>query len=280
PNLSNTDSVEYQDYLTYTHKKHTIKGGIQFDYEKVGTLNKSNFNGAYSFTSIDQYSAALQASMDPSAPQCNPSQFDPRNLAANPCATQFTITMSTVNNPELDYKMWRGSWFIMDDFRMRPNLTFSYGLRHEFQGHVGDKLNFAPRLGIAYSPTRKTVIRAGAGIFFDRLSDGNYLNTIRFPMGGGVDQNFIIRNPIFIPGINVSSLADLSRLVGGGTVLRGNQNTYLLEPNLKEPYSINGSISIERQLPKSFVGSFTYFQDRGIHQFRTRNINAPRPLNL
>src|SRR5262245_64411371 len=95
--------------------------------------------------------------------------------------------------------MFRGSWFIMDDFRMRPNLTLSYGLRHEFQSHLVDKLNFAPRFGLAWSPfkDRKTMIRGGAGLFFDRLNGGNYANTIRF--NGDTQESFTIRNAVFDP---------------------------------------------------------------------------------
>src|SRR5262245_30783333 len=163
--------------------------------------------------------------------------------------------------------MFRGSWFIMDDFRMRPNLTLSYGLRHEFQSHLVDKLNFAPRAGVAWLPfkSRKTVIRAGAGIFFDRLSNGNYENAIRF--NGVTQQSFTLRPAIFDPD---------NLPIGGQQVSSRGRTTQILDPNLKAPYSFNVSVSVEQQLPKGLVGSLTYFQDRGIHQFRRRNINASR----
>jgi hypothetical protein len=266
PNLSDSDSFEYQDYLTVTLKKHTVKGGIQFEVEKNHDLNGGNFNGTYTFSSIAQYAAALRALSDPSAPQCDPAKpVDPNNPIANPCATQFTYNSG---NTLLDYNMFRGSWFIMDDFRMRPNLTFSYGLRHEFQSHLVDKLNFAPRFGVAWLPfkSRKTVIRAGAGIFYDRLSDGNFENTQRY--NGETQQSFTIRGAFFDPD---------NPPIGGQqqASLRG-RTTYQLDPNLKAPYSINTSVSVEQQLPKGLVGSLTYFRDQGIHQFRTRNINASR----
>src|SRR5262245_15300566 len=273
PNLSDNDSVEYQDYLTVTLKKHTVKGGIQFEFEKIHDLNGGNFSGTYTFSSLAQYGAALLALRDPSAPQCDPTRpVDPNKPTANPCATQFSINKG---NTLLDYNMFRGSWFILDDFRMKPNLTLSYGLRHEFQTHLVDKLNFAPRLGVAWLPfkSRKTVIRAGAGIFFDRLSDGNYENTIRF--NGVTQQSFTIRNAIFDPNIDPNNLPP--GIQQGSS--RG-RTTRKLDPNLRAPYSLNVSVSVEQQLPKGLVGSITYFQDRGIHQFRTRNINASRLIQI
>ena len=47
---------------------------------------------------------------------------------------------------------------------------FSAGLRYDWQNFFHDHNNFAPRLSFAYSPgkTPKTVIRGGAGVFYDR----------------------------------------------------------------------------------------------------------------
>src|SRR5262245_20502960 len=85
PNISDNDSVEYQDYLTVTLKKHTIKGGIQFEFEKIHDLSGGNFNGTYTFSSLAQYGAVLRALGDPSLTQCDPTRpVDPNNPAGNP----------------------------------------------------------------------------------------------------------------------------------------------------------------------------------------------------
>ena len=61
-------------------------------------------------------------------------------------------------------------FFFQDEWHLRPNLTFSVGLRWEEETIVRDLNNFGPRLAVAYDPFKsgKTVIRLGAGIFYNR----------------------------------------------------------------------------------------------------------------
>jgi outer membrane receptor protein involved in Fe transport len=71
----------------------------------------------------------------------------------------------------LNHAYW--GFFAQDQFRVTPKLTFNYGLRWDFETGLGNTINsdfrgFQPRIGFAYSPDSKTVIRAGFGTFFDR----------------------------------------------------------------------------------------------------------------
>ncbi len=254
PNFTQTTQIEYQDYLTYTTKgaKHTIKGGVQFDRESFEDISGSNFNGTFTFSSLDQYRLAL---VDPTLPAAR--------------ATQFTINQG---NQNLNYSMFRGSWFVGDDWRIQPRLTVSFGLRHEFQTQLQDKINFAPRFGIAWSPFKsgKTTIRTGGGIFFERLRSNSVENALRNGGGGALQQSFLVRNAIF-----AATAAEALQL--NAAQLTSSQSTTLrpLDPNLKAPYDINSSVSVEQQLPKGLIASVTYQFTRGINQFRTRNINAP-----
>jgi outer membrane receptor protein involved in Fe transport len=74
-----------------------------------------------------------------------------------------------------DYKLTHGYWgfFAQDQWRITPKLTFNYGLRWDFESGLGNIINtdytaFQPRVGLAWSPDRKTVVRAGFGMFSDR----------------------------------------------------------------------------------------------------------------
>ena len=73
------------------------------------------------------------------------------------------------------YQLNHGYWgfFAQDQWRITPKLTLNYGLRWDFESGLGSVIDsyygaWQPRVGLAWSPNSKTVIRAGAGSFYDR----------------------------------------------------------------------------------------------------------------
>lgn len=73
------------------------------------------------------------------------------------------------------YTLNHGYWgfFAQDQWKIRPSLTINYGMRWDFETGLGNTINadyrtFQPRVGFAWSPNNKTVIRSGLGMFFDR----------------------------------------------------------------------------------------------------------------
>ena len=107
--------------------------------------------------------------------------------------------------------------FAGDDWRVRPNLTLSLGLRYEAQTNIHDWRDFAPRLA---SPGRraaerrqraKTVLRAGFGMFYDRFALANTLTAQRY--NGIVQQQYVVTDPDFFP--RAAFPAMLAGLPGG-----------------------------------------------------------------
>jgi hypothetical protein len=91
----------------------------------------------------------------------------PTSTWANAYPPQFFNRYSRL----IDHGYWGG--FVQDQWRIAHNLTFNYGLRWDVESGLAqyvrpDYNGFQPRVGIAYSPDPKTVIRAGFGMFFDR----------------------------------------------------------------------------------------------------------------
>jgi carboxypeptidase family protein/TonB-dependent receptor-like protein len=116
-------------------------------------------------------------------------------LTAQPSQFRFLLSDSH-SSGRRGFRQILFGWFVQDDFRLRPNLTVNLGLRHEFftapsevNGRSGNlrnvtdaantlgppfvpgKLNFAPRVGLAWDPTGsgKTSVRLGAGVFYNHL---------------------------------------------------------------------------------------------------------------
>jgi Carboxypeptidase regulatory-like domain/TonB dependent receptor len=149
--------------------------------------------------------------------------------------------------------------FVQDEFRLLPNLQISMGLRYDWQNYFHDDNNFSPRVSFAYAPgkAKKTVIRAGSGFFY-RSGSGVIFDLLRYD---GIQlHQFLITNPLFPDPF----------AVGPTSVVR-------LEPGVRIPYTLQYSASVERQLGKATTLTVNYTGIRGVHLFRSRDINAPPP---
>ncbi len=88
-------------------------------------------------------------------------------------------------------------FFAQDQWKVNSKLTLNYGARYDLETGLGDQIKpyyggIQPRVGLAYSPDSKTVIRAGFGMFDDRTN-----MTFFFITG---DQKTV---PGFMPGIKL-----------------------------------------------------------------------------
>jgi hypothetical protein len=162
--------------------------------------------------------------------------------------------------------------YLQDDWRLRSNLTLSAGLRFETQNHIPDRVDIAPRIGIAWAigqGNRPTVIRGGVGIFYNRFGEGNIMQVQR--LNGVTQQQYVVTLPDFYPTIPAV------------TALTGTQTSptvYQISPNLRSPYIMQGAISLERQLTRVANLSVTFVSSRGVHSVITNNINAPLPGSI
>ncbi len=160
-----------------------------------------------------------------------------------------------------------------DDWRVRPNLTLSLGLRYETQTNIHDWREVAPRIGVAWAPRAgaknsrpNTVIRAGFGVFYDRFALSNTLTALRY--NGVVQQQFVVANPDFFP--TIPPLASLAGFLPTQTIQR-------ISPTLRAPYIMQSAVSFERQLPFNMTVAVTYANSHGLHLLRSQDINAPLP---
>lgn len=244
-----TYGAEFHDSVSISYKRHSLRIGGRVELEHRNNFRQTNYNGTFIFSSIEQYRQAL----------ADEPPFDP--------APRFTITRG---DPFLGFSTMEYAWFINDDIQVRPNLTLSAGLRHELQAWLPDRKNFAPRFGLAWSPktARRTVIRTGAGLFYNRLGPGLIENVLRQQRMHqeqtiifGTPTDNIFPNPFILPATTGNRIPTERRFA----------------PGLQAPYSMQWSASIEHLLPHSIVASVNFLHSRGQHLFRLRNVNAPWP---
>jgi hypothetical protein len=281
-NAYNTSSgFELNNISTRTHKQHTFKFGGRLRYSNLSDYSPNNFGGTFVFTggvapmlddtnnpiagsnsiltSLERYQRTLIL---------NSLGFSPAEVRLRGGgASQFTINGG---NPLADVKQTDVGVFFLDDWRLKPSLTLSAGLRYEAQTNISNYSNFAPRVSIAWAigakgrQAAKTVLRAGFGVFYDRFQNNLTLQAQRF--NGTTQQSYIVMNPNFYP--TIPSLDSISQNVVSQTVRQ-------VASDLHSPYLAQTSIGIDRQLPKNISMNVNYVNTRGVHNLRTRNINAP-----
>jgi hypothetical protein len=251
---STANYYEFQNYTSLSYSRHFVKFGVRVRDHTLASTSNADFNGSYTFPSLAAYQITeqgLQGGLTPAEIR-----------TAGGGASQFTLT---TGNPLASLDLYDIEPYVEDDWKIRPNLTLSGGLRFETQNHIQDHADFAPRLGFAWGLNKSTVIRGGYGIFYDRFTDDYVLNAIRY--NGLNQQQYFIANPDYFPAVPPASS------------LTATPTLYVIDPRLRAPYASQAGIGLERQIKKNAMISVTYLNTHGVHQLLTRNINAPDAAN-
>jgi hypothetical protein len=283
------NNYELQNYTSLVQGKHSWRFGVRLRGQTDDSISPQNFNGTFTFgggapaplldeqnqpardaqgqivlapiTSIERYRRTLLFMQL----HYTPEQI--RALGGGP--TQFSINRGIAG---LAVHQVDAGIFAGDEWRMRPNVTLSLGLRYETQSNIHDYRDIAPRVAIAWAPggaagkRAKTVLRAGFGMFYDRFPLGNTLSAGRY--NGVVQQQYVVTDPDFYP--NLPAPAELA----------GFQSTQVVQEissRLRAPYIMQSALTLERQLPHNATLAVTYTNSHAVHVFRSAAINAPLP---
>jgi hypothetical protein len=316
--INERQSWELNNFTQMQRGMHTYKFGARVRGVRIDDISPNNFGGQWVFTggfgpqfdgsnnpvagtnvplsSIERYrrTALIQSTGLTAAQQA----YCGAGVSVTQCirtlgggANQFSINQG---NPEAEVSQVDVGFYWQDDWRIRPNLTLSYGLRYENQTNANSKFNFAPRFGFAWSPggganstkPPKTVVRGGIGVFFNRFNEGQTLITHRF---NGVEQlQYVITDPSVILGQpptpaqqaanpSFTLLNSFPTVPSVAAVPASQQTIWRVAPNLQAPTFYLTGLQVERQLPRNmtmFMGVYTL---RIKHAIRARDLNAPLP---
>jgi outer membrane receptor for ferrienterochelin and colicin len=257
PTARYSHQLELADNLSHQRGNHSVRVGAAFLHDDVTITYPRSIRGSYSYSSLanfqnDIYSTFTQTFGDPVVSQKNPS----------------------------------ASWYVQDEWRMKPTLTFNAGLRYELQfldTIATDTDNFSPRLGVAWAVSPHTVIRASAGLFYDRVPLRPLANALLSANNstdlGSIQQQSVslafgqVGAPVFP---SVLTTVPPTVLIALTTMDRGLQNAYSQQANFE----------VERQLSRTATINFNYQHLRGKHLLLAINQNVPGcsaavdPINL
>jgi hypothetical protein len=256
------------DNLFYNKGRHSWTIGANIEYIQANSLAPDSPGGAFTYNSLSDF---LTNAPDALFKADSPGSVTPRGV-----------------------RQWIFGTYVQDDLHLKQNLTFNLGLRYEMASIITEvngklsnlrqltnappqpflgspyiqnptKLNFEPRLGVAWDPFKdgKTSIRAGGGIF-DVLP-------LRVEMAPGVDGVYPFQHTL----TNVGPLQPNDFVLGSSTpagafadpAVAGSQIYYVVQFNPKRNYVGQWNLNIQRQISSDTTLLVGYVGSRGVHMW-------------
>ncbi|MGH9728119.1 MAG: TonB-dependent receptor, partial [Candidatus Acidiferrales bacterium] len=293
PRFTNIKRGEFDDTISWVHGAHTIKAGAHVMIDRIANFFPGNFSGQYSFNSLE----ALGCNLNGGGSSCF-TGGDANDTFVQAFAGTGTTGPTTSPNAT-EY-----SGFGQDEWRFRPNLTFNYGLRYDFDkiaqpptlnpdpqlaaaGVITNQIHnqrdeFGPRLGFAWTPlaSDRLVVRGGYGIFYGRTpaitvgtamsNNGLNVTTLTFTPASSPSIPMYPNTMCGAPTASPSCAAP----TGGSAsppIVFGFQKDY------KEPNVQQFSLGAEYEINPDTAVSITYLHVKGTHLTRTIDINLQGP---
>jgi outer membrane receptor protein involved in Fe transport len=263
---------EYADNLSLTTGAHTLKFGIDFATTEDYVNQLTTQFGSYTYTSLNNYALDFSG-----------------NTAG---LKSYNSYSQTFGNPIVDTTVKTTGFYGQDQWRVSPNLLVNIGLRYDYtsipQPSISNpdypqtarinttKDNIQPRAGLSYSigKDRKTLLRAGYGIFYARyqtglienlfLSNGVYQKSITYSTAAQIAQGPVYPNNL--ASTNFSPPA-------------GSLNLLFADKNLRNPYTQQANIGIEREITSTIQASVSYVWSRGVRLYGVRDLNVNAPTD-
>ena len=328
PNTGNPFKFRDNQYvgnanLSWIHGRHALRFGIEYNHTQLNHFQPQGGSfqtarGSFRFTGAGTELAQCTAGKCTAAAPSNP-QFN--SYADFLLGLPDEVGKATQNVDPIALRWSQWAWYARDQWQVTPRITLSYGLRWEYypmaySDHGGARVLdpstmnvliggdnsgipvddgvsvghglFLPRLGFAYRPTDKTVIRAGYGMSADpnnwrflrnsfpavTISDFTGVNSLAFaPAGSLTGLNAV--GPYSTVPIGITPIALNGGTQPGAIPLPDGVGTTTVPLDFRRGYINSFNFTIEQEFA-GFVGDVGYVGTRGIRPLTNMNIN-PAP---
>jgi outer membrane receptor protein involved in Fe transport len=290
------DRIQLTDNFSYTRGAHQFKFGGDYNYLHDESTWNSFLPARILFPSLDRLLNFSPTTVP--SPTTGPAVFWFPTLLSAPGGYQVPVPFSQplpdAYGNATDFRLNHsiGGVFIQDQWKVAPKLSLTLGMRYDVEGYPSryvnrDTNNVQPRIGLAYNWNAKGVVRAGFGIFHDRLAQsiGQIFNTVEYNNRGNLPNSSVL-----FPGVATFSGRFRQTIVVGPPATTAAQ-TFLatgqtpvtgistlndtLDANLRTPYSEQASLQLSQELPGGIAVTAGYLFVHAVHLLgRTPNLNA------
>jgi hypothetical protein len=286
PTLLNENHYEGTDALSWSHGNHLFKFGVDIDSVRANTSFPTDFAGIFDFTCVYASNPAPGMPVAPTGVATCVDSFE----AGAPY--QY---VQGFGQPKIFLPDWLASGYAEDSWKILPRLTLNYGIRYDVdlqpqgynsnltnpiqaplpKGVPRDFNNFGPRFAAAWTVDRsaKTVVRAGYGIFYDKI----FLLVAR--------NTLLARNTLNETTVAAATTQFLSgpypqstSYPTGTTVASPSINA--ITSSMPIPYAQQADLYVDRQLSTSWSLEAGYIYVTGSQMLKSSNVNLGPPVIL
>ncbi|HEY6506468.1 MAG TPA: TonB-dependent receptor, partial [Vicinamibacterales bacterium] len=239
------------DNLSYLAGAHALRAGVDFLYNHDEINFLRSVRGQYAFSSAANFLTGVY------------------NNAG------FTQTFGAVdvaqNNPNLGL-------YMQDEWKVTPSVTLNLGLRYDLQFLESintDTNNVSPRLGLAWSPSAdgRTVVRGGAGLFFDRIPLRAVANALL--SAGNTTDIANLRQVNISLSPTQAGAPTFPNILSAPVPLVTLVNLTTMDRDAQNAYSRQGNVEIEHQVGALGTAAVSYQFVRGVNLLMAINQNVP-----
>jgi hypothetical protein len=315
--VRHTGTYQTIDNMSYSRGHHLLKWGVEFRDVYENSFNDYGSRGLFNFLAYSNAGVPGLSNLPAGSPLLDPTNPATAATNDAVLALQGYVIAQTqsqyfnkqgtgIASDERGFRQREWGLFVQDTWKILQNLTATYGLRWEYFGvpfEVNNNLsqlfadpsgpapftftivgpgtghtlynnqydNFQPRIGLAWDPLKdgKTSVRAGYGLYHDRVF-GNLIGNVR--SSPPFQQQFVV-SPGLLSQLSAPTVGTTSSTLVDGSAFFA----WLVDPNLKTPYSQNWNIGVQHAITSSLTIEVDYVGTKGTHILRIVDANPPQP---